>query len=137
MTMQDIYNRLRNDVQSDLPTWSPRDTDPISVTLEATATQLALSFLYFNARERAAFVQYATGVDLDALGLSRDVARMIGETDTQYRRRIIDALASIQPVGSVDYIQAQARNAIPNVAQVVVQPDYSAGTVAVYVSAGA
>ena len=147
VTQRDILNRLQTDAVAVAPEWQPRDTDPVFAGLDAVATQLVLAFGYFNARERAAFVQSATGADLVALARGRGVtvsaeqeaAVVAGNTvaTEALRVRTIDALAGIQPVGSLDSIEAFARSAPQAdgfvVAQAVAQPNYDTGRVTVFI----
>ena len=142
VTRDDILARLRADTAAAAPDWANRPSDPVTGALDATATVVSEALLYGYMRERAAFIQYATGADLIALVRGRGVVvdmsteRMVlaGETAATeaLRTRGIDAISNLQPSGNLDAIEAQARTADSAVAQAVAQPDYDAGTITVY-----
>lgn len=102
-------------VRATRPDLPPLDTlglesEPMTIIVEAYAYRETLVRALVNDKARAVLLAYATGNDLDHVGLSFDVARMsensVPEDDARYRRRIQlspEAFSVAGPAGAYEY----------------------------------
>jgi len=85
--------------------------DPATILLEASAYDELLLRARVNDAARANILAFAAGGNLDALGDFHGVARLAGEEDEAYRRRIRLFAASGRGGGTADYYRYHALSA--------------------------
>lgn len=90
-----------------LPAWEKRDTDPLTQDIADRAYREAIIRQVFNLRIARNLLDWAVGSDLDSIGAVLNTARN-GERDTEYRARIKVAYAIQTPVGSKAWYLANA-----------------------------
>lgn len=94
--------QMRKRLAGILPDWNPDlESDPIVAQLEESAYNEMLLRQRVNDGGHAVMLAYAGGSDLDHLAALFAVARLTGESDTAFRRRVQMALEGISTAGSV------------------------------------
>lgn len=82
------------------------ETEPITIILEVLAYRETLLRSLVNDKARGLLLAYAIGTDLEHLGALYEVAKMPGESDERYRRRIQlapEAFSVAGPAGAYEF----------------------------------
>lgn len=105
------------DLVSRVPDYEPRPTDPAVRILEVAAYVRLLIEGRVNDAVRATWLATATGGDLDQIAAGLNVARLAGETDDAFRRRIQLAWTALSTAGPSDAYRFHALS-VPGVREV-------------------
>lgn len=100
------------------------ESEPLVKLIEANAYRETLYRARVNDAARAYLLAYATGADLDHKGAFYGLARMAGETDERFRKRIQLRIAALAGNGTRDHYELVAMSASANVHDAIaVQPE--------------
>jgi len=87
------------------------ESEPARIVLEVAAYHSMNLLARVNDAARANLLAFAMGGDLDQLGAFYDVLRLTGETDDQFRKRIVLEIAGRSPGGTAERYRAKAMQA--------------------------
>lgn len=112
--------QIRRDQNPDLPAFDTLDleSEPAVVQMEAASFESLHVRGRVNDAARAVLLATATGADLDHLGAGRSTARLEGETDAAFRRRIQLAYEALTTAGSYGAYEFHTLSAHPHVKSV-------------------
>lgn len=123
---QELWEAVRV-TYPDLPAYDVAmlETDPAIILIEAESYREMLMRARANAAARSNLLAFSTGSDLDHLAADHGVTRLLNETDTALRSRIVLADQGRSAAGPEEWYKFHARSASIEVADVAV---YKTGT---------
>ena len=139
-----IFKQMETELVDAFPDYEVLASDPAIKLLDIAATRELLLRQRINDAARSVMVAYATGTDLDHLGVLFGVQRGSGESDERYRLRIPLSLESHSMAGtmgayeyqslaaSADVKDVYVTSSEPGVVDVFILPEQSADVSAVY-----
>ena len=128
----DIYQQMQDALIESFPNYTVLASDPAIKLLDIAATRELLLRQRINDAARSVMVAYATGEDLNHLGVLFGVERGHEESDERYRARIPLSLESHSMAGTMGAYEYQALAASANVKDVHVTSS-APGIVDVYI----
>lgn len=127
VSFETIDARVRADAIGRLPALADvlngSETEPARIVLEAGSFREMLIRARLNDVARANLLFYATGTDLDHLGVFYDVVRLAGESDAAFKARIILSIQGRSTGGTAPRYKAVALGASIRVADAIVYRD--------------
>ena len=114
VSLEDIRTAITLAVRQAEPLLTVDEGSPVYHIIDILSTREMLLREYFNVRVRRNLVRYATGQDLDEIGLLLNLPRNAQETDISYRGRLEVAYAIASPVSENAFL-ANAQAAVPAV----------------------
>ncbi|MFN3890172.1 MAG: baseplate J/gp47 family protein [Beijerinckiaceae bacterium] len=122
LAFESILAELVADFRARWPDWDmgALETDPILIALQVAAYREQNIRERINEAVRSNILPFAIGGDLDQLAVFYDVVRLEGESDAQFRRRVVLAIAGRSPGGTAERYRSIALSADARIADVVV-----------------
>ena len=114
VSLEDIRAAITLAVRQAEPRLTIDEGSPVYHIIDILSTREMLLREYFNVRVRRNLIRYATGQDLDEIGLLLNLPRNTQETDVSYRGRLEVAYAVASPVAETAFL-ANAQAAVPTV----------------------
>ena len=114
VSLADIKAAMTAAIRQAQPALTIDEGSPVKAIIDILAAREFVSREYWNVRVRRNTIPYATGVDLDTIGILLNTRRNEGEVDTDYRIRLETAFAQISPVSEQAFL-ANAKAAVPAV----------------------
>ena len=105
-----------------LPDWAGYDSDPLTYAADILAADRIALMQAANDAADASWLFTATGGALEDIVAQYGLARIVGETDAQLRVRAVGQFQS-RSIGTPESVLADARAALPEVADVSFQAD--------------
>jgi phage-related baseplate assembly protein len=122
LSFETILAELVADFRARWPDWDmgALETDPILIALQVAAYREQNIRERINEAVRSNILPFAIGGDLDQLAVFYDLVRLNGETDAQFRRRVVLAIAGRSPGGTAERYRSIALSVDARIADVVV-----------------
>ena len=114
VSLANIRAAILQAVRTAEPELTVDEGSPVYHIIDILSVREMLLREYFNVRVRRNLVRYASGQDLDEIGLLLDTPRNTQEADEPYRNRIIVAYARSSPVAEQSFL-ANAQQAVTSV----------------------
>lgn len=125
LSFESIYAAMLADLQLRLPEWTANlESDPIVKLLQTCAYRELVIRQRVNEAAKAVMLAYATGADLDHLGVLFNVIRLEDEDDTRLRSRIQQGLAAVGAAGPAAAYRAHAMAVSANIVDVAVHSEF-------------
>jgi phage-related baseplate assembly protein len=112
LDFETIFSEMLAKLQELDPTFDALlESDPAYAILQVAAYRELLLRQTINDKAKARMLAYATGSDLDHIGADRGVARLDGESDDQFRARIVMAPEGWSTAGPIEAYEFHALSA--------------------------